>query len=171
MFLSFWAKIWTNDDIPGGLSETCGFSKLKIILGQTSDKWWYSGWFVRNMWFFQTQNYFEQKFGQMTISLVVCQKHVVFPNSKSFWAEIWTNGDFSGASSDEAPGKSPFVQISAQNDRNMWFFETQNYCGKNFGQMTIFGVRRQHGLGYVSFSVVGRNVVSRVGEVLNFDQT
>ena len=32
-------------------------------------------------------------------------------------------------------------------------------------------VSLKHGLGYVSFSVVWLNVVSRVGEVLNFDQT
>ena len=29
----FWAKISTNGDFPGGLSETCGFYKLEIILG------------------------------------------------------------------------------------------------------------------------------------------
>ena len=49
------------------------------------------------MWFFQTQNYFGQQFGQMAIFRVLRQKHVVFPTSKLFWAEIWTNWDILGA--------------------------------------------------------------------------
>ena len=56
------------------------------------NKWRYSGWFVRKMWFFKTRNYFGQKIGPMAIFRVVCQKHVVFPNSILFLAQIWTNG-------------------------------------------------------------------------------
>ena len=52
------------------------------------------------MWFFQTQNYLGLKFGQMAIFRVLRQKHVVFPNSKLFGAEIRANGDFPGASSE-----------------------------------------------------------------------
>ena len=39
-------------------------------------------WFVRKMWFFQPQNNFGLKFGQMAIFHVVRQKHVVFRNSE-----------------------------------------------------------------------------------------
>jgi len=52
------------------------------------------------MWFFQSQNYFGQKFGQMAIFRVVRQKNVVFPNSELYWAKIWTNSDISGGSSE-----------------------------------------------------------------------
>ena len=44
-------KIWANGDIPGGLSETCGFSKTDTEL---------------------------EKFGRKAIFRVVHQKHVVF---------------------------------------------------------------------------------------------
>ena len=74
------------------------FFKLKMILGWNLDKWRFSGCFVRNMWFSQSQNEFGLKSGQMAIFRVLFQKHVVFPNSKYVWAEIWTNGDFPGAS-------------------------------------------------------------------------
>ena len=82
----FWAKIWTNGDIPGGLSETCGF--------------------------FYTRNYFWHRFGHMAISRVLYQKHVVFSNSKLFWAENLDRWRFSGC----------FI-------RNMWFFQTRNHFG------------------------------------------
>ena len=66
------------------------------MLGKIFDKWRFSKGFVRNMWFFQTRNYFGPKFGQMAIFQVVCQKNVVFSNTKLFWAKISTNGDILG---------------------------------------------------------------------------
>ena len=65
------------------------------------------------MWFFQIQNNFGLKFGQMAIFQVLYQKHVVFPNSKSFGAEILTNGDIQGALS-ETCGFSKFKSFWAE---------------------------------------------------------
>jgi hypothetical protein len=36
----------------------------------------------------------------MAFFRVVCQKHVVFLNTKLFWAKIWTNGDIPGGLSE-----------------------------------------------------------------------
>ena len=87
----FWAKIWTSDDIPGGLSETCGFSKLKIILGKNLDKWRYSSCFVRNMWFFQTQNHFwlNTKFAKRSVKttgILICGSSLI--NCTSWYHSI-----------------------------------------------------------------------------------
>jgi len=88
----FWAELWKNGDFLCGSSETCRFSKLEIILGWNLEVWRFSMWFIRNMWFFKARNNFGLKFGQMAIFHVVHQKHMAFPHSNWFWAEIWTIG-------------------------------------------------------------------------------